>query len=192
MSIPLISSIIDWCMAWFLLSHCGVQHHNFFKVYPLQAYMPPDNGLCPMSGVYLVAAPPTALSRGNIMLLNQLYPSYSSNMVGHTTLGTQQSPSPLPSLHGSEGSLFPGSAPSIDMVNSDFLVDMQPSDSSLVTEYQVDDFTHTWLAECFIVLSHSYAGFTGKVSRLPHLPLEPGCEDYSFLAQAVDDFKTGS
>ena len=38
---------------------------------------------------------------------------------------------------------------------------------------------------------HIYPGFTGKVSSLTHFPLEPGCEDYAFLDQAVADFKQG-
>ena len=29
----------------------------------------------------------------------------------------------------------------------------------------------------------------GKVSTFTHLPLEPGCEDYSFLDQALEDFE---
>ena len=32
-------------------------------------------------------------------------------------------------------------------------------------------------------------GFTGKVSSLTHFPLEPGCEDYAFLDQAIADFE---
>ena len=36
--------------------------------------------------------------------------------------------------------------------------------------------------------SHIYPGFTGNVSSLTHFPLEPGCEDYAFLGQAVADF----
>ena len=39
--------------------------------------------------------------------------------------------------------------------------------------------------------SHIYPGFTGKVSSLTHFPLEPGCEDYAFLDQAVADFEQG-
>ena len=31
----------------------------------------------------------------------------------------------------------------------------------------------------------------GKVSSLTHFPLGPGCEDYSFLDQAVADFEQG-
>ena len=39
--------------------------------------------------------------------------------------------------------------------------------------------------------SHIYPGFTGKVLSLTHFTLEPGCEDYSFLDQAMTDFEQG-
>ena len=39
---------------------------------------------------------------------------------------------------------------------------------------------------------HHLSWFTGKVSSLTHFPLELGCEDYSFLDQAVADFEQGS
>ena len=61
----------------------------------------------------------------------------------------------------------------------------------MVIGYQVDEFTHTWSAEWFVAHSHIYAGFTVKVSSLTHFLLEPGCEDYSFLDQAVADFEQG-
>ena len=31
----------------------------------------------------------------------------------------------------------------------------------------------------------------GKVSTLTHFPFEPGCEDYSFLDQPVEDLEHG-
>ena len=68
---------------------------------------------------------------------------------------------------------------------------IKPGDSSVVIGYQVDEFTHTWSAEQFVAHSHIYPGFTGNVSSLTHFPLEPGCEDYAFLDQAVADFKQG-
>ena len=52
-------------------------------------------------------------------------------------------------------------------------------------------FTHTWSAEQFIAHSHSYPGFTGKVSSLTHFPLGPECDDYAFLDQGVADFEEG-
>ena len=68
---------------------------------------------------------------------------------------------------------------------------LKPGDSGVVIGYQVDEFTCTWSAEQFVAHSHIYPGFTGKVSSLIHFPLEPGCEDYAFLDQAVADFEQG-
>ena len=96
---------------------------------------------------------------------------------------------PPPSLHGGEGSSFPGLVPSDDTVNSEFVVGITPAYSGVVIGYQVDEFTHTWSAEQFVAHSHIYPGFTGKVSSLTHFP--PGCEDYFFLDQAVADFEHG-
>ena len=77
------------------------------------------------------------------------------------------------------------------MVNSESAMGVKPGDSGIMLGYQVDEFTHTWSAEQFVADSHIYPGFTGKVSSLTHFPLEPGCEDYSFLDQAVADFEQG-
>ena len=98
---------------------------------------------------------------------------------------------PLPSLHDGERSSFPGLVPSDNTVDSESVMGIKPSDSCVVVGYQVDEFTHTWSAEQFVACSHIYPGFTGKVSSLTHFPLEPGCEDYAFLDQAVADFKQG-
>ena len=81
--------------------------------------------------------------------------------------------------------------PSDDAIDSDSVMDMKPGDSGVVIGYQVDEFTRTWSAEQFVVHSHIYPGFVGKVSSLTHFPLEPGCEDYAFLDQAVADFEVG-
>ena len=106
-------------------------------------------------------------------------------MVGHTTLRALQShPISLPSLHGVDGS-----APPIDTVNSKCVVGIKPGDSGVVIRYQVDDFTCTWSAECFIAWSHMYPSSTGKVPTLTHFPLKPDCDDYSFLDQAVEHFE---
>ena len=61
----------------------------------------------------------------------------------------------------------------------------------MVIGYQVDEFTHIWLAEYSIVQWHIYPGFMVKISKLIYFPLEPGCEDYSFLDQAVKGFGHG-
>ena len=97
---------------------------------------------------------------------------------------------PPPSLCDGEGS-FPGLLPSDDMVNSDSVMGIKPGDSSVVIGYQIDEFARTLSAELFVAHSHIYPGFTGKVSSLTHFPLEPGCEDYAFLDQAVADFEQG-
>ena len=48
------------------------------------------------------------------------------------------------------------------------------------------------MEECFAAAkSYIYSEFMGKVSKLTHLLLEPECEDYSFLHQAVVDFEHG-
>ena len=84
-----------------------------------------------------------------------------------------------------------GLVPSNDMLNSESVMGIKPGDSNVGFGYQVDEFTHTWSAEQFVACSHIYPGFTGKVSSLSHFPLEPGCEDYSFLDQAMADFEQG-
>ena len=90
-----------------------------------------------------------------------------------------------------ERSSFPGLIPSKDMLDSESVMGIKPDDSGVVIGYQVDGFTHAWSAEQFVVHSHIYARFTGKVSSLTLFPLEPGCEDYSFLDQVVADFEKG-
>ena len=77
------------------------------------------------------------------------------------------------------------------MVDPDSVMAIKPGDSGVVIGYQVDEFTRTCSAEQFVACSHLYPGFTGKVSSLTHFPLEPGCEDYAFLDQAVADFEQG-
>ena len=92
---------------------------------------------------------------------------------------------PLHSLQGGEGFSVPGLVPSNEKVNSESVVDIKTGDSGVVIGYQVDEFTHTWSVEQFVTHSHIYPGFMDKVSSVTHFPLEPGCENYSFLDQAV-------
>ena len=66
---------------------------------------------------------------------------------------------------------------------------IKPGDSGVVTGYQVDEFTCTWSAEWFVAHSHTYPWLTGKVKSVTHFPLELGCENYSFLDQAMADFE---
>ena len=90
-----------------------------------------------------------------------------------------------------ERSSFPGLVPSDDAINSDSVMGIKPGDSGVVIGYQVYEFTCTWSAKWFVFNSYIYPGFTGKVPSLTHFPLEPGCEDYAFLDQAVADFEQG-
>ena len=66
-----------------------------------------------------------------------------------------------------------------------------PDHSGVVISYQFDEFTHTLSVGHFIAQSHIYSGFTGYISTLTYFLLEPDCEDYSFLDQAVKDFEHG-
>ena len=114
-------------------------------------------------------------------------------MVGHTALGAWQRVTQflcLPYMMG-RGLLFEVLVPSDDIVNTESVMGIKPGDSGVVIGYQLDEFTPTWSAEQFVACCHIYPGFTGKVSSLTHFPLEPGCEDYAFLDQAVADFEQG-
>ena len=107
----------------------------------------------------------------------------------HLGVLAESKPVPPSSLHGGEESSFPGLVPPNDMFNSESVVGMKPSVSGVVIGSRVHEFLHTWSAEHCFPLSHIYLGFTGKVSSLSHFPFETGCEDSSFLDQAVADFK---
>ena len=48
-----------------------------------------------------------------------------------------------------------------------------------------------WSTEQFVAHLHIFPWCMAKVSSLTHFPLEPGCEDYTFLDQAVTDFEQG-
>ena len=100
-------------------------------------------------------------------------------------------PVPPPSLQVGEGSSFPCSAPPSDIVNSESVVEGKPGVSGVVIRYQIDEFSHTWLAQHFIACSHIYHGFTVQVSTLTHFSLEHSCEHYSFLDKAIADFEQG-
>ena len=124
------------------------------------------------------------------MLLTQLPSSHSVNIMGHTALGLQQFHEiPLPSVYGEDGPSLPGFVWHDDIVNSESVVGINPGDACVMTQYQVDEHTCIWLEEHFVAQSHIYPGLTGKVSALTHFPLEPICEDYSSLDQAVTDFE---
>ena len=71
------------------------------------------------------------------------------------------------------------------------MVDIKPGDSSVLIGYQSDAFTCTWWMENFVAHSHIHPEFTAKMSTVTHFPLEPGCEEYSFLDQAVENAECG-
>ena len=152
--------------------------------------MQPGDGHWSTPGLHRVATPSTTLDRGEPPATHSAVPQ---PIGGVYSLGgcIESHPIPLPSLCDGEGSSFSGLVPSDDAADSDSLMAIKPGDSAVVIGYQVDEFTHTWSAEQFVACSHIYAGFTGKVSSLTHFPLEPGCEDYAFLDQAVADFEQG-
>ena len=152
--------------------------------------MQPGDGHQSTPGMHQVAAPSATLGNVEPSATHSAVPPPIGGVYG---LGgsIESHPIPPPSLHDGEGSSFPGLVPSDDVVDSDSVMGIKPGDSSVVIGYQVDEFTHTWSAEQFVAHSHIYPGFTGKVSSLTYFPLEPGCEDYAFLDQAVADFKQG-
>ena len=88
-------------------------------------------------------------------------------MVGHAALGAHQSHLiPLPSLHGGEGSSFPGLVPLGGTVDSESVVGVKPGNSGVVIVYQVDEFTHTWSTE-WLLLVHIFT--LGSWIRCHHL-----------------------
>ena len=113
--------------------------------------------------------------------------------MGHKALGAWQRVTQslhLPCMMG-RGSSVPGFVPSDDTVDSESVMSIKLGDSGVVIEYQADEFTHTWSGLWFVAYSHIYPGFTGKVFSLTHFPWNQGCENYSFLDQAVADFEQG-
>ena len=143
-------------------NHWGMHHYNPFE-YTLARHVSPK-------WLHLIG--------GRFMIPIQLSSGHSISMLEHTTLSTWQSHLILqPSLHGGEESSFSDCFPPNDMV---FLI-CAGHETWWFWFDHVDEFTCPWLAEYFIAESHIYPGFAGKVSALTHLPLDPGCQDYSFF-----------
>ena len=194
----LVSAFYFQVPFWMPYALFGAQLLGFVPLPPLgvylwQAYAQPGDGHWPTPGMHRVAAPSTTLSRGE-PYATQSAVSQPSHVYGgaYSFVGLAEShPIPPPSLHGGEGSSFPGLVPSDDTVNSESVMGIKPGDSSVVTGYQVDEFTCSWSAEWFVTHSHIYPEFTGNMSSLTHFPLEAGIEDYSFLDQAMADFEQG-
>ena len=191
----LVSAFYFQVPSWMLYSPMGPQPLGFaplqpFGVYPWQAYVQPSDGHWSTPGMHRLGAPSATLGRREPSATHSVVPQPFG---GAYSLGgsIESNLIPLPSLCDGERSSFPGLVPSDDVVNSDSVIAIKPGDSGVLIGYQVDEFTHTWSAEQFVSPSHIYPMFTGKVSSLTHFPLEPGCEDYAFLDQAVAVFKQG-
>ena len=138
--------------------------------------------------VMVQAASSTVLNRRSFLLLIQLSPRHSINIMRHTALGLSRVTQALCLLSWWER-FFPCCVPLNDMVNFKSVVGIGSHCSVVVIGYQADKFTHTWSSEHFIAQSHIYLGLIGKVSSLTHFPLKPGCEDYSMLDQEVEDLE---
>ena len=124
------------------LNPCSLYHHSPHSI--------PLVDIC-VSWLWSMAHARSALSGcsfhcfewGNFMLLIQLSPAIQS-IGGHTTLGAwQRFLIHLLSLHGGEGSSFPGCVLPDRIVNTKSVVGIKPGDSGGVIGYQVDEFTHT-------------------------------------------------
>ena len=91
----LVSAFYFQVPCWMPYSPLGAQLLGFAPlqppgVYPWQAYVQPGDVHWPTSGMQRVAVPSTTLGRGNLMLLNLMFPSHPLYMVGHTALGAWQ------------------------------------------------------------------------------------------------------
>ena len=74
------------------------------------------------------------------------------------------------------------------MVNSKSVVGIEPGNSGMVIGYQVDESIHlvSWVLHRN---DHTDTQVHGQVSVLNQFPIEPGCEDYSFLDKCVKDIE---
>ena len=96
-----------------------------------------------------------------------------------------------PSLHCGEGSSFPGLVQFGDM--GEWICGGHWTLVILVwwLGIRLMSLLTPGLQSSLLFIPHIHPVFTGKVSSLTHFPLEPGCEDYSFLDQAVAYFDQG-
>ena len=172
-------TVFDFCFqapTWLPCSPIVTQPLGFaalqpFRVYSWQAYVTPSAGLWPHQECT------------KWLLLPLFCPQPFHQCNGAYSFGSlTESSNPLClSLHGREGSSLSDYVPPDDTLNSKSIGGVKPGDFGVVIGYQVEEFTCTGFAECFVVLSHIYHCFTGKVLTLNYFPLEPGCEDYSFF-----------
>ena len=101
--------------------------------------------------MHRVVAPSATLSKGGAFCYSVCYsPAIPFIWWGIQLWGLgRDSPDPSAFPYYGEGSSFPGLVPSDDMINSESVMGIKPGDSSVVIE--VDEFTHTWSAEQFVV-----------------------------------------
>ena len=174
----------------FLLSGAPLQ---LFGAYTWHTHVQLGNGHWPMPGMHWVAPPSTALSNWALFTTQSAVSSHSNYMVGYTALGAWQGVTQF--LHLScmvgRGLLFQVWFHPKTQSNLNLQWALNLVIQGMVIGYQVDEFTHAWSEEQLIAHSHIYPGLMGKVSSLTHFTLGPGCEDYSFLDQAVADFEQG-
>ena len=100
--------------------------------------MQPGEGHWPTPGMYRLAAPSTTLSRGALCYSSAV--SQPSHLYGGPYSFGDLAEShliPPPSLHGGEGSSFPGLVPSVNMANFESAMGIKPGDSGVVFGYQV-------------------------------------------------------
>ena len=96
-SLTMMNYVVCWCLLWCLLSTfrlyvatmvtnraqlLGFSMLQPYGVYPLQAYVPHDDGLWSLPGVHWVAAPSAASSRGNLHATHSAVPLAISSIWG--------------------------------------------------------------------------------------------------------------
>ena len=106
---------------------------------------------------------------------------------GAYSLGGRVTQIPPSSLHDGEGSSLPHFVPPNDVVNFKYVVGIKPGNS----------YAWSWwiylllVGRAFCCLTTHFLWIHGQGLTLTHLIHEPGCEDYSYLDQAVTDFEHG-
>ena len=122
----LVSAFNFWIPCWMPYSPLWAQPLGFAPlqphgVYPWQAYVQPGDGHWPTPSMHRVAAPSTTLSRGEPSATQSAVPQPYHLYGGAYRFGglAESHWIPPPSLHGGEGSSFPGLVPSNDTVDSE-------------------------------------------------------------------------
>ena len=166
-----------------------------YGAYLWQASITPGDGLWPMPGVHWMVALLTASRRGEIYITYSAVPQPFHPHGGAHSIGGLSVTWFLCLPYIVVGSSFPGSAPPNDTDDSKIcggalnLVIIVFWLHIILMNLLAPGWWSTSLVNH--TLSHIYPGLTGKESTLIHFPLEPQCEDYSFLDQAVEDFEHG-